>query len=489
VSRVHRHRAALAAATLAALAALVLAGCATNPVTGKRELALVSESQELEAGKQSLAATQAEYGDYEDARWSARLDSLGQGLARVSHRPALAWQFHVLDDATVNAFAAPGGYIFVTRGILADLNSYAQLAGVVGHEIGHVTARHYVRQASRQELFGLGLGVAQVVSPTVARFGSQAQQGLGVLFLKYSRDQETQADQLGVEYSYKGGYDPREMPATYHALAQIAERAGSRTPTYLSTHPDPLAREVTTRALATATVGARTDLRVDHDAYLRAVDGLVYGDDPRQGYFEDDRFYDPGLRFTIDFPHAWQHQNGHSAVLAAPSGGGAVLQLTALDLAGSTPSDYVARLQAQGKITTSVGGPRALNGQPGWTGRVATKDDQGNPVWLELALMQQAPGHAYQLVGQLEMSNANDLLFQSVAQSFRTLTDPARFDPTPMRVRVLPAPRTGLFQDVVPTLGGQGISLAETAIVNGMALDDQVRKGQLVKIVTPMRVR
>ena len=237
--------AASVAASLAASLALValLAGCATNPVTGKKELALVSESQELDAGKQSLAATEAEYGDYDDARWAARLDSLGQGLAAVSHRPTLKWQFHVIDDATVNAFAAPGGYIFVTRGILADLNSYAQLAGVVGHEIGHVTARHYVRQASRQELFGIGLGVAQAVSPTVAKFGGQAQQGLGILFLKFSRDQETQADELGVAYSFKGRYDPREMPATYHTLGQIADRAGSRMPTYLSTHPDPASRE------------------------------------------------------------------------------------------------------------------------------------------------------------------------------------------------------------------------------------------------------
>jgi predicted Zn-dependent protease len=482
-----RRRAAFAPLALLAL----LAGCATNPVTGKKELALVSESQELDAGKQSLAATEAEYGDYDDTRWAARVDSLGHGLAAVSHRPTLAWQFHVIDDPAVNAFAAPGGYIFITRGILAHLGSYAQLAGVMGHEIGHVTARHYVRQASRQQLFGLGLGVAQAVSPTVAKFGNEAQQGLGILFLKYSRDQEAQADELGVTYSYKDGYDPRQIPATYHTLARIAERAGARTPTYLSTHPDPLGREVTTRAQADGIAGTRQNLRVDHEAYLRALDGLVYGDDPRQGYFEGDRFYQPTLRFLLDFPAGWQHQNGHSAVLAAPAGGGTgtVLQLTAVDLRGGAPGEYVDRLKAQGRVTTVVGSARTLNDQPGWLGRVATTDDNGAPLWLELAIVEQSPASAYQLVGQMEMSTTNDLLFQRVANSFHALTDPARLDPVPQRVRVVPAPRTGLFQDVVPTLGGQGISLAETAIVNGMDLDDQVRKGELIKIVTPMRLR
>ncbi len=222
---------------------------------------------------------------------------------------------------------------------------------------------------------------------------------------------------------------------------------------------------------------------------MRALDGLVYGDDPREGYFEADRFYQPTLRFRIDFPGGWQHQNGHSAVLAAPAGGGAVMQLTALDLGSGSASDYVARLQAQKRISTSVGGPSTVNGQPGWLGRVATADDSGNPVWLELAVLQQSPGHAYQLIGQLEMTNANDILFGMVAKSFHTLDDPSRLAPDPMRVRIVAAPRTGLFQDVVPTLGGQGISLAETAIINGMDLDDQVKKGELIKIVTPMRLR
>ena len=150
-------------ASLLALAVFGLA-CATNPVTGKKEISFVSESQEIATGKQALAATEAEYGYYEDAGWSTRVNTIGQKLASVSHRPDLAWQFHVIDDASVNAFAAPGGYIFITRGILAHMNNEAQLAGVLGHEIGHVTARHYASAASQQTLANLGLGVASILS-------------------------------------------------------------------------------------------------------------------------------------------------------------------------------------------------------------------------------------------------------------------------------------------------------------------------------------
>jgi predicted Zn-dependent protease len=297
-----------------ALAGFVV-GCATNPVTGKKELSFVSESQEIAAGQQSKAATEAEYGYYADPRWTAKIDSLGRIMAARSHRPDLPWEFFVIDDPSVNAFAAPGGFIYITRGILAHFNSEAQLAGVMGHEIGHVTARHYATSASRQQLAGLGLMVGSIMSESIARYGQTAQAGLGLLFLKYGRDQESDSDRLGVDYSIKSGYDPREMPGTYHTLARISEAAGARLPTYLSTHPDPSAREATVRTLANAQVGARQDLIVNRDGYLRRLDGLVYGTDPRQGYFEAGRFYHPQMKLS-GLPGRLEDQNARSAVTA-----------------------------------------------------------------------------------------------------------------------------------------------------------------------------
>jgi predicted Zn-dependent protease len=336
-------------ASLLALAVFGLA-CATNPVTGKKEISFVSESQELEAGKQALAATKAEYGYYDDAAWTTR----STPSARSSRRVAPAgpqWQFHVIDDASVNAFAAPGGSSSSRAGS-CHLNSEAQLAGVLGHECGHVTARHYASQASQETLANLGLGVASVLSPTVAKFGNLASSGLGFLFLKYSRDHENQADALGVDYSVKGGWDAREMPATYRTLARIGAASGSSIPTYLSTHPDPAAREITTRDLAAKAVGTRTDLKIVRDAYIRSLDGLVFAEDPQQGYFEGDRYYHPGLAFQLDFPSGWKHQNTRQTVMAGTSNQSSVMQLTMVATNNLSPAQYVAQL-APRKITGS----------------------------------------------------------------------------------------------------------------------------------------
>jgi predicted Zn-dependent protease len=479
-----RHFREILATTLALGLFAFAIGCATNPVTGKSEISFVSESQELEAGKQALAATESEYGFYEDAGWSGRVNTVGQKLASVSHLPSLAWQFHVIDDPTVNAFAAPGGYIFVTRGILAHLNSEAQLAGVVGHECGHVTARHYNAQASRQALANLGLGVAGVLSPTVAKFGQVAQTGLGLLFLKYSRDQENQADGLGVEYSVKAGWDAREMPSTYRTLARISEAAGASIPNYLSTHPDPGAREVTVRQEANAAVGSRTDLKINRDSYIRSLDGLVYGEDPQQGYFEGDRFYHPGLTFQMDFPAGWKHQNTRQTVMAATSDQSSVMQLTLVGTNNLSPAQYVAQLESQGKIVSSQGRSETVNGAPAWVGSVTVQNDQGQTGTLAYAMISQAQGRAFQVLGQGQEQN-----ILASARSIRRLTDANRLSATPAHLKVVAAPRSGTFESVVSGLGSQGASLAQIAILNGVEASDPVRQGQLVKIVTPGRLR
>src|SRR5262249_50828002 len=173
-----------------------LASCATNPVTGKSEFSLVSSAQEAQMGKEGYPAVVAEYGIYADTTLQAYVDSVGQRVAKVSHLPNGPWKFTLLEDTAVNAFAMPGGYIYITRGILAHLNSEAQLAGVLGHEIGHVTARHSAHQITQQQIAGLGLGLATVFSRDFARYSDMAQQGLQLMFLKYSRDDETQADEL-----------------------------------------------------------------------------------------------------------------------------------------------------------------------------------------------------------------------------------------------------------------------------------------------------
>ncbi len=478
-----------AGAMLFALALALAAGCATNPVTGKKELSFVSESQELQAGEQSKAATEATYGYYEDPKWTARVDSLGRRMAAVSHRPELKWEFFVLDDPTVNAFAAPGGFIYITRGILAQFNSEAQLAGVMGHEIGHVTAKHYSAAATREQIAGLGIGVASIVSETLARYGQTASQGLGLLFLKYGRDQESQSDRLGVEYSIKTGYDPREMPGTYEALARISARAGQRFPSYLSTHPEPAARAVTVRALANQQVGSRTDLKINRNGYIRSLEGLVYGPDPRQGYFEGDRYYHPVLRFTIDLPPGWQKQNGKTAIIAGTEDQKAAMRVNLANAGTKTPTQYVNDLVTQKKIAGAEGRTEQVNGMDAWIGRVAIQDTQGQQGVLSAAFIRQTPDRMFQFVGQMEPGGAHESAFFAAARSFGNLTDTARLNVTPAKIRIVDWPRTGLFNEILPTLGKQAIDIQEAAILNGVEVDDRIEKGQPIKTVAPAKYK
>src|SRR5438874_4126399 len=221
----------------AALAAGLVSGCATNPATGARQLMLISESQEIAMGRDYDKQVVASIGLYPDSGLQRYLQQFGTRLAATSERPNLPWTFRVVDDPVVNAFALPGGFIYVTRGIFAHLNSEAELAGVVGHEIGHVTARHSVSQLSKQQLAQLGLAVGTTASPDFERFAGLASAGLGVLFLKYSRDAERQADDLGLRYMWRASYDAREMPHVFQMLARVSQaQAGGRVPERLP-HP------------------------------------------------------------------------------------------------------------------------------------------------------------------------------------------------------------------------------------------------------------
>ena len=217
----------------------LLAGCATNPVTGERQLALVSEPQELEMGKQAAEETRKGIGVVKDDGLQAYVQRVGTQLAAHSERPQLPWSFQVVDDPTPNAFALPGGYIFVTRGLMGYMNSEAELAAVLGHEIGHVTARHSVQQISRAQIAQLGLGLGMILAPDLQQFGNLLGSGLQLLFLKYGRDAERQADELGFGYALHNKYDVREMDDVFESLQSLAaQQKQSPLPTWAATHPD-----------------------------------------------------------------------------------------------------------------------------------------------------------------------------------------------------------------------------------------------------------
>jgi len=470
--------------------ALLLAGCATNPVTGHKQFSLVSPEKELQMGREAYPAVVAEYGVYEDSTVQRYVNGIGQRLAKVSHLPNLEWHFTVIDDPAVNAFAMPGGYIYVTRGILAHLNSEAQLAGVLGHEIGHVTARHSAQQMTQEQIAGVGLGVASIFSRTVAQYGQLAQQAMGLMFLKYSRDHETEADALGVDYATKAGYDPAEIPATYAMLKRVSDRAGQRLPGYMSTHPDPGDREVRTTSLAAAARAGKTGLLVRRDEMLKEANGIVFGDDPRGGYFEGDTFYHPGLAIMMTMPSGWQHQNTHSAVMAGPGQQGVGLQVTLASEAGDlSPGDYLTKLKGAGKISAAQGSTEKVSGLPAWVGRVAVPGDQGTENVLAVALIRRNPQTMLQILGA--SPQPGDQTFNQIltsARSIRPLEDPARLKPEPARVKLVKVPKSGSFATVVAGMGPQALDAEGTSIINNRLPGDVLSTGETIKIVTAQKL-
>ena len=204
----------------------------------------MSEAQEIELGKSMDGEVRRQMGLYEDAELQRYVESIGMRLASASQRPNLPWHFTVVDEPAVNAFALPGGYIYVTRGILPFLDTEADLAGVLGHEIGHVTARHSAQQYTKATSAGLGVQLLSIFVPEAQPFQGLTETALGVLFLKHGRDDELQADRLGVDYTAKTGWNPAGVGSMLRTLSRLDEAGGSRrgVPNWLSTHPAPADR-------------------------------------------------------------------------------------------------------------------------------------------------------------------------------------------------------------------------------------------------------
>lgn len=300
-------------------AALMAVSCAINPVTGRPDLMLVSKEDEIKLGQQTDAGVTREYGLYADQRLTGYVDEMGQRLGKLSHRSELDWHFKILDASVVNAFAAPGGYVYFTRGILATLNSEAELAGIMGHEIGHVTARHSAQQISKAKMAQFGLvGVAIGLDILgIPGLSSLAELGVGVLFLKFSRDNEREADSLAVEYATKAGYDASQMADFFETLQRMDSKSDrSGLPSWFSTHPSPEDRELAIRTQSKQMqqkMGLK-GAKIDREDYLRAIDGMVYGDDPRKGYVEDGIYYHPRTRFQFPVPPEWKVNDTQDAV-------------------------------------------------------------------------------------------------------------------------------------------------------------------------------
>jgi predicted Zn-dependent protease len=473
--------------TALAWSLIALVACAVNPATGKRELSFVSESQEIQLGKQGAEDVARTIGVYPDPALNAYLSDLGMRIARSSERPDIPWQFHVADEPVVNAFALPGGPVFIARGILAYFNSEAELVSVLGHEIGHVTARHSAQAITRSQIAGVGVGLAQVgasmIDPRLNDYVGAASQGLGLLFLKYGRDAESQADALGFRYGVSNGWDMRDGTKMFNTLSRVSGDPGQRLPEWQSTHPAPEGRAQRNdeRVKAAEARGVKFDtLRLDRNGYLRRLEGLIYGDDPRQGYFEGTKFYHPVLKLTFAFPEGWRTQNSPEAVAGVSEGQDAIIILSA---AGKgSPQATGQKFAAQQGVTAGQGQSVTINGLTAYTLPFQAQSEQGNlggrVTWISL------DGTTFQVLGygSAEKMQGNDPLFVAAGRSFARLTDPAKLNMQPKRVRIVTL-RTSQTIVEVGRANGNVLPDAELASMNGVREDEVLPAGTLVKIV------
>jgi len=419
---------------------LVAAACSTNPATGQRQLSLISEQQEIQMGRQADQQIVQQLGLYPDDELQRYVQSVGMKLARESERPELPWTFRVVDDPTVNAFALPGGYIYLTRGILTHLDNEAEMASVLGHEIGHVTARHSVERLSKAQLAQIGLGIGMILSPEFRNYGDLAQTGLSLLFLKYGRDDERQADDLGVRYLASEGYDPRQMPRVFETLERVSQAEGAgRVPSWLSTHPDPGSRaERISRAVAEANLDL-SGAEVARQAYLRRIDDVVYGPDPREGYFRGSTFYHPELAFQIDFPSGWKTSNQKQAVGAISPNQDAVVVLT---LSGrDDPTSAAREFFSQQGIQQGQARRGEINGMRAVASQFGVDRQQGADI-VGVAAFVEHQSRVYQLLGYstAQRWRAYDSAAEQAIDSFRRVTDRRILNVQPKRIDIVSIP-------------------------------------------------
>jgi predicted Zn-dependent protease len=479
-------RAVLAFPALLLTAGLVagpVASCARNPVTGKNELALVSEGQEIQMGQQAAQEVAQTIGFVDDSELQSYVANIGKRMAAKSERPNLPWEFHVVNDAAVNAFALPGGFIYVTRGLLGSMNSEAELATVLGHEIGHVTARHSVQQISKAQLATLGLGIGSIVSSDVAQFAGLAGQGLQVLFLKYGRDAENQADDLGFRYALGQNYDVGEMANVFETLNRASQVGGEggRLPEWLSTHPNPENRVKRTEERLDTLHTSLANAIVNREEYLRQIDGLPYGEDPRQGFFEGAMFYHPDMRFQLRFPEGWKAQNTPSAVVAISPNEDAIIQL---GLAGdSSPREAASQFLSQEGVKAGNGSTSSVNGNPAATSYFQAQTQQG--VIEGIVSFISYGGKTFGLLGYTPQGNlqAYDGEFEETIRSFDQLRNSAALSVKPAVLQLVQMPSQMTltqFNQQYPS----SISIEELAIINELAGPETVvPRGRTLKRV------
>ncbi|MGD2245754.1 MAG: M48 family metalloprotease [Candidatus Aminicenantes bacterium] len=461
---------------------LLTISCAINPVTGRQELSLISEQGEIALGEKTDKQVRAQFGVYNDPALTAYVERIGKKLIPYTHRPHLPYHFAVLDTPVINAFAVPGGYIYVTRGILAMMNSEAELAAVLSHELGHVNARHSVRKMSQMILVQLGLAVGTALSKEFAKYSGLAGIGIQLLFLKFSRDDERQADQLGVEYSRSGGYNPGPMVNFFHSLQALGDLSGGHSlPGFLSTHPLNSERIQNTKAMLRE---GDSLLRFGRTPYFNTINNMVYGDDPRQGFVEGDTFHHPQMRFSFSFPQGWKIQNNPSNVTVVSKDGNAAVVLLA-EQSGDPIRDFARKKAASFEGHTLLDEKNlTINGMASYLQYIDVPQQESENLRVLLSCIRKGP-YIYSFASMSTASNYSkyESVFGTIIGSFRELTNRNYLNRQPKRIRLIKANGRQTLQTLFQRAGMKRDLWPKFAIMNGFKLNQRPESGRLIKII------
>lgn len=459
---------------------LTIPACQSNPATGENQFGLLTVAQQRELGAEGDAQIVAQFGVYDDPELQAWVDAIGRDLLQYSNDTRFDYTFRILDTEVINAFALPGGYVYVTRGLMAYLNNEAQLAVVLGHEIGHVAANHAVEQYTNNVLASIGLAVGGAVFEDLGPLLGAAQTGLQLLFLKYGRDDESQSDTLGVMYASRAGYEAAEGAKFFETLSRLQEQSGTSIPTWTSTHPDPADREekiIQKAAEWEAALGI--ELSGDDPAgYMPRIDNMVFGQNPRNGFVQGGVFYHPELEFQFNVPSDWTVGNFASHVqMVDPTGQAAMI--LALE-SGSSASAAADAMQGAEGIQTVSRSNVSVNGFPAVRLRTNMSVEGGTLGVLSYFIEKDQSVYVFHGYSDQSLFGGFESTFQSTATSFNRVTNSAVLSVQPNRLNVFQASQTASFASLVST---GVVDLLSLAILNQVDQDATITQGTYLKDV------
>lgn len=482
------------AALFALVAAAALTGCASNPVTGRPDLVFSSEKAEIDRAKQVHPLLLQQFGGaYDDLQLQQYVTDIGQRVAKAGQRPGLEYHFTVLDSEDINAFTTGGGYVYITRGILNYLNSEAELMAVLGHEVGHINARHPVKQQTQSTLSGIGAAAIGIFTGSADLAGLANYAG-AALVRGYGRDNELEADRLGAEYLQNSGLAPEHMIDVVRLLKnqemfEVARAREENRPPHIyhgvfATHPDNDQRlqEVVKAAEKLQNHGDKVD--PGRERYLKAIDGLPVGSSRAQGVLKGNRFYHANLGFTLAFPSGWTVENKADRLQAIAPRKDSVLQMqTQAPPPNMGPKELLSRLLAGSNA--GPGEAIEVNGLQGYTAVVRSANTDFGVVPARYVVIYHN-NLAYIFAGASKASSgapAADALFMSSIKTFRRLKDNEFALAEPYKVRIVRAGADTRIEDLAKNSPVKKYPAQLLRLMNDLYPDKQPQSGQLLKIV------